>query len=185
MLLPNPTAGFTDPLALLAGCHRRIAGFCDTLERLDDHLRKAGGDAAARTAAERIMAYFDRAAPLHHADEEIDLLPLLRLRVETPDARASVAAWARRIAAEHREQGASWARLRPELVALREGRTERLVHAAAFIDMERSHYRFEDADVFPLARRVLQRGDIETLGRAMARRRDVPYTPEPKDARTR
>lgn len=174
MQLLMPSAGFDDPLALLSACHRRVAGFCDTLERLVEHVRTAGPDDDARRAAGRVLSYFDQAAPHHHADEEVDLLPLLRLRAEARDA-STVENWAERISAEHREQAAVWRALREELQQLIDADATNLSAAAGFIDMERQHYRFEDREVFPLASKLLREGDLETLGRAMADRRNRPY----------
>ena len=175
MQLLMPSAGFDDPLALLSACHRRVAGFCDTLERLVAHLEIAGPDDEARHAAERIVSYFEQAAPHHHADEEIDLLPLLKLRAETGDV-STIGNWVKRISTEHRAQDAVWAVLRDELQQLIDGNGTSLSAAAEFIDMERNHYQFEDREVFPLAGKLLQAEDLETLGRAMARRRNRPYS---------
>lgn len=174
MQLLMPSAGFDEPLALLSSCHRRVAGFSDTLERLVAHLKIAGPDEDARHAAERVMAYFDQAAPQHHADEEVDLLPLLRLRAETK-ALSTIEGWAKRISTEHRAQDAVWAILRDELQQLIDGSGSSLRSAVEFINMERDHYQFEDREVFPLAGKLLRVGDLETLGRAMARRRNRLY----------
>ena len=115
MLFPTPASGFDDPLGMLAGCHRRIAGFCDTLERLVTHLESVGADSEARDAAQRIYTYFDKAGPQHHADEEVDLLPLLRQRARTKAEASTVADWAARIGAEHLAQDKAWRHLREEL----------------------------------------------------------------------
>lgn len=174
MQFPMPSAGFDDPLTLLRACHRRVAGFCDTLERLVVHLEISGADDEARYAAERIVSYFDQAAPHHHADEEVDLLPLLKLRAEAGGV-STIGNWAQRISTEHRTQDAVWAVLRDELQQLIDGNATSLSAAAEFIDMERDHYQFEDREVFPLAGKLLHEADLETLGRAMARRRNRPY----------
>ena len=173
MLFPTPAAGFDDPLGLLAGCHRRIAGFCDTLERLEAHLEKTGADAEARDAAQRVCAYFDKAGPQHHADEEVELLPLLRRRARTDAEAAVVAGWEARIGAEHLAQDKVWRHLREELQAVIDGHGSVLPSAADFVVLQREHYRFEDAEVFPLAQALLGDEDRAGLGRAMARRRGV------------
>lgn len=173
MLFPSPAAGFDDPLAVLAGCHGRIAAFCDTLERLHEYLRAAGADAEAREAARRVCAYFDEAAPHHHADEEVDLLPLLARRAGTSADRARVGAWEQRIGAEHLAQDKLWRSLRRELQAVIAGHTAELPLVAGFVALEREHYRFEDAEIFPFAQSLLGAADLTMLGRAMARRRGV------------
>lgn len=171
MLFADTAAGFDDPLGLLAACHRRMEGFCDTLERLEAHVEAFGADDEARTAALRVLEYFDRAAPQHHADEEIDLLPLLEYRADTEASRAAVAAWAVRTADEHGGQIVAWHRLRDGLVALTESRAAEPLTPSDFVSAVRSHYRFEDAEVFPLARALLTPPDLVRLGRCMAERR--------------
>lgn len=174
----RPSAGFDDPLALLSACHQRIEVFCDTLERLVSHLQRVGPDGEARQAAGRIMAYFDQAATNHQADEEVDLLPLLQLHGDA-ESVSTLAEWAEHISREHLELDAAWIVLRGELKQIISGNGTSLEAANKFIEMERKHYQFEDQEVFPLARKLLQEKDLETLGRAMARRRNRPY---PKDA---
>ena len=46
-------------------------------ERLPAWVAEHGVDADAVAGARRVARYFDSAAPLHHADEELDLFPLL------------------------------------------------------------------------------------------------------------
>lgn len=174
MQLLMPSAGFDDPLALLGACHRRVAGFCDTLERVVAHLADVGPDDDARQAAERVLSYFDHAAPDHHADEEVDLLPLLRLRAKPAQAQM-IEQWTRRIAAEHLAQNVVWEVLRDELQQLLAGNGSTLNTAPDFVVMEREHYEFEDREVFPMASKLLLAQDLEALGRAMAQRRNRPY----------
>lgn len=182
MLFSTPTSGYDDPLGLLAGCHRRIAGFCDTLERLDSHLKSAGADSQAGDAARRVCNYFDKAGPQHHADEEVDLLPMLQRRARSQAERTALADWEVRIGAEHLAQDKAWRRLREELLAVMEGRGAAVPSAAEFVALQREHFRFEDAEVFPLARDLLTDDDLAALGRAMAGRRGVEG-PEGRNAR--
>lgn len=174
MELLMPSAGFDDPLALLSACHQRIEGFCITLERLVTHLELVGSDVEARNAAQRVISYFVEAAPHHHADEEVDLLPLLRLRVEA-EGISTIENWADRISADHNALDPVWIELQVELQKIVNGEGNRLDAAMKFIEMERKHYQFEDQNVFPLAGRILQKQDLKKLGRAMANRRKSPY----------
>src|SRR3546814_5729919 len=73
----GPAASTEAPLEMLAACHIRIERQCATLRRLAAHLTEHGADADARTAAMHVMRYFDTAAVQHHADEEVDLFPML------------------------------------------------------------------------------------------------------------
>ena len=77
-LLPESAPGFDRPIAVLKHCHDRIRKQLATLEKLLAHLPRHGADEQARQAAAAVMKYFDQAAPLHHADEEQNLLPMLR-----------------------------------------------------------------------------------------------------------
>ncbi|WP_038091385.1 hemerythrin domain-containing protein [Acidihalobacter prosperus] len=172
MLLPTPSAGFEDPLGLLADCHRRMEIFCGRLELMPAHLDTHGSDETARRAAAGIVAYFEHAAPLHHADEETDLLPMMCRRACAPKARAAVAAWSVRIDEDHRAQSAAWHGVRAALQALSRGDGVQAPDAGMFVDMTRAHYRFEDETVLPLARTLLTAQDLTALGRAMARRRE-------------
>jgi hypothetical protein len=70
MNLWEPPAGFDQPLAALAACHRRIEKQMATLARLPKHIARNGVDAEARLAISGILRYFLDAAPNHHADEE-------------------------------------------------------------------------------------------------------------------
>lgn len=171
MKFPSPSAGFDDPLGLLRDCHQRMESFCETLERLQVHVRAHGVDDEARAAIARILAYFNHAALHHHADEEVDLLPLLRLRAVTHEAQMAVTGWAARIDTDHRALAASWAKLRDELTALTDGHRTGPSESAAFVAMTRAHYRFEDESVFPLASTLLTADDRVALGQSMARRR--------------
>ena len=174
MELLIPAAGFDDPLALLGACHRRIERFCVTLERLVTHLELVGSDVDARYAARRVISYFDKAAPHHHADEEVDLLPLLRLRVEAEDV-STIENWAERISADHYTLDTVWMELREELQQIVNGKVNSLDAAIKFIEMERKHYQFEDQKVFSLAGKILQGPDLQRLGRAISNRRNCPY----------
>ena len=57
-----PIAGTEAPPEMLAACHRRTEAQCQGLRRLVPHLFAHGADDAARTAAIRLMRYFDTAA---------------------------------------------------------------------------------------------------------------------------
>ncbi len=166
-LLGETAPDFSDPLALLAACHGRMLGLCDLLERLPAHQATHGNDDELAAAANRLLRYFDQAAPLHHQDEEQDLLPLLGDRLES--------AVRHRLEREHEEQHALWARLRADLLAAIEGRPHPLEAAQiqAFVEACRSHIDFEETQVLPLARTTLDAEALARLGRAMAARRGL------------
>ena len=158
---------FSDPLALLTACHGRMLGLCELLERLPAHQATHGNDDELSAAANRLLRYFDQAAPLHHQDEEQDLLPLLGGRLE-PEIR-------HRLETEHEEQHALWARLRTDLLAAVDGRARPLEAARihAFVEACRDHIAFEETQVLPLARTALNAEALARLGQAMAARRGL------------
>lgn len=159
-LFPSPSAGFDDPLDVLDACHDRVRRFSHLAVRIAERLQLSGVD-EVRDAARSVMRYFDEAGPNHHRDEEEDLLPILL--VHAPDVVA-------RIRAEHRALEALWADVRKNLEAL----TLDVPLAQAFAHAYRAHIAFEEAELLPLARRVLDPAALEKLGRSMAARRGVP-----------
>ena len=166
-LLDETAPDFSAPLALLIACHGRMLGLCELLERLPEHQAAHGNDDELAAAANRLLRYFEQAAPLHHQDEEQDLLPLLGDRLE-PAVR-------HRLEKEHEEQHALWTRLRAALLAAAEGRAPPLevTQIHAFAAACRSHIDFEERQILPLARATLDAEALAQLGRAMAARRGL------------
>ena len=82
----NNAPGFDQPLAVLKHCHDRIRKQLNTLDKLLQHLPTHGADDQAKQAATAVLRYFNEAAPLHHEDEEIDLLPTLEVAALGADA---------------------------------------------------------------------------------------------------
>src|SRR3546814_6158043 len=105
---------------MLAACHIRIERQCATLRRLAAHLTEHGADADARTAAMHVMRYFDTAAVQHHADEEVDLFPMLIESMAGSDA-VCIRNMTQGLADEHRELEAMWRGLRALLEQVAEG----------------------------------------------------------------
>jgi hypothetical protein len=73
-----PDVGFEAPFEMLAACHERVTRSLGLLERLVEHLGSQGCDEQARAAAHDVWRYFEIAAPAHHADEELHVLPRLQ-----------------------------------------------------------------------------------------------------------
>lgn len=169
-----PAAGFEAPLEMLAACHARIEAQCDTLRRLAAHVARHGSDAQAQTAAANAMRYFDTAAVQHHADEERDLLPALLEAMAGSDA-VCIRGMAERLSAEHRRMEASWARLREPLARIAAGAARKLPAAQvdAFIDAYAAHLAYEEAELLPLAARLLDDTQLDAIGRAMRGRRGI------------
>src|SRR3954469_23853386 len=84
--LPDTAPGYDQPIAVLKHCHDRIRKQLATLSKLLEHLPAHGADEQARQAARAVLKYFDQAAPLHHADEEENLIPMLQATAQGEDA---------------------------------------------------------------------------------------------------
>lgn len=174
--LHSPQAGFEAPFALLSACHERVQRSLDLLSRLLVHVRDRGCDDDARSAARDVFRYFAIAAPAHHVDEELHVLPLLEA-----SGSSELAAAARQIRDDHVQMEAIWQRLGPALQALADpaqawapAALEPLQAAAQdFIAIHARHVPLEDEVVFPAARArsnaVMQRA----MGAEMAARRRV------------
>ena len=173
-LLSGPSADFDHPIDILDGCHERIKRQCLTIQRIAEHLATQGPDEEARTAARAVIRYFDTAGANHHRDEEEDLFPALLHAVpdrELPATRALVY----RLKADHARLDAAWSEMRARLA--------RLANAGeAAVDMEAArafgaaydrHIGLEEAEMLPLARRVLETRVLYRMGERMAKRRGV------------
>lgn len=169
-----PAVGFEVPLEMLAACHGRVQAQCATLRRLSAHLARHGADAAAQRAAAAVVRYFETAARHHHEDEEIDLFPALIESMAGSDA-VCLRELTQSLAAEHRVLEQAWRGLRQglarvvaaEAVALDDGAVE------DFIDRYDRHIAREEAELLPMAQRLLGDAELDRIGRAMRARRGV------------
>ncbi len=176
MELWEPPAGFDDPLAALAACHRRIEKQMATLARLQKHIGRNGMDGEARTATAGVLRYFVEAAPHHHADEEADLFPKILRTAEGSADRARAFELVAHLLVDHRDMEQVWAQVRQTLEGLQAGEVTTLDAPLCkdFARIYASHIEREEGQLFPLAARLLQPADIVSLGNAMAARRGLP-----------
>lgn len=170
----SPTASFEVPLEMLAACHGRITQQCASLRRLVAYLAEKPVDAEVSSAAAAILRYFDTAAAHHHADEELDMFPALLEAGAGSDAvciRELTAA----LIAEHRLLEQYWQAIRPVLAHLAAGDSATLDAATvmALIELYETHMQREEAEVLPLAARLLSTAALDRVGRAMRERRGV------------
>ena len=168
-LLGEAAPDFSDPLGMLYACHGRMLELCELLERLPAWIDEHGIDDQVDTAVARVNRYFDIAAPLHHADEEADLFPLL-------DGEAALAPLLRRLRDEHARLEALWQALSTQLSALSAGHCEHVGLRTAvteFCGAYREHIRIENAELLPAATTLLNAEQTAGLGQAMASRRGL------------
>ena len=173
-LAPSPAAGFEAPFAMLEACHERIGRTLDLLQRLRAHVARHGADDQARQAARDVLRYFDQAAPQHHLDEELHVLPAL-------DASGDPAmrALASRLRGDHRRMESGWAAARVVLSDLTAGRVTSMDAAAdhtlaAFAALYTDHLVAEERIAFPAATARLDAPDLERMSQDMRRRRGAP-----------
>lgn len=166
--------GFEAPLAKLSACHDRVGRQCAALRRLATQGVHDAADEDASTVAAAVMRFFDTSAKDHHADEEADLFPALIESMAGSDAvclREMIEA----SRAEHRELTRRWSALRPVLAALAGGQRAPLPSDAVdgFIDLYARHIAREEAELLPMAGRLLGDADLERIAHAMRRRRGL------------
>ena len=167
----SPGASFDEPFEMLGACHERVTRMLALLQRLRDHLPGHGADAQAAQAARDVMRYFDDAAPRHHDDEELHVLPVLRAV-----GRADVA---ERLHADHLAMHAAWAELRMSLQQVAEGRWQPAdepalnTRAQAFAALYRDHVPLEDDVAYPLVRQHIGAEALQAMSLDMAARRGV------------
>lgn len=165
---------FDQPIAVLRHCHDRIRKQLRTLQGLAGPAGQAASIEERAQAATAVLRYFDRAAPNHHADEEDDLLPMLRATARGEDA-ALLERLAPNILDEHRKMEPLWAALESELRRIAAGEAAQLDAAAVaeFSQLYLSHMEIEEGNIAPMAKRLFSDEQMTRLGNAMRRRRGI------------
>lgn len=166
--------GFDEPLAVLKHCHGRIRKQLATLDKLLMHLPQHGADVEAQQAAHAVLRYFNDAAPLHHEDEEEDLLPQLEASAGGDDAR-ELQVLLPRILDEHREMANLWLALDRELSTIATGHSAQLspTDVARFACLYDAHMALEESVIAPMAKRLFTAAQMRRLGDAMRARRGI------------
>lgn len=174
----KPGGDFSNPIELLADCHRRIERFLNALRMV---VRDAGGGKMTgqqKRDWQQALDYFQNAAPRHTADEEDSLFP--RLREIDQERVQQTLAEVTHLEADHDEAnrlhatvdtiGRRW--LRHGVLAREE--TEQLIKALeALFGLYEHHIAVEENTVFPVAASVLQESEKREMGAEMARRRGL------------
>jgi pyridoxamine 5'-phosphate oxidase len=179
-LLADPAPDFDQPVAVLKHCHGRIRQQLATLEKLLAHLPEHGADEQARQAATAILKYFDKAAHLHHEDEEQDLLPMLLAVAKGEDA-ATLQALVPVILQEHKDMDAMWQDLHEQLTGIADGSGTQLSASIVrrFVQSYHGHMEREEGIVAPMALRLFGPDQMARLGGAMRQRRGLGHETAP------
>lgn len=166
--------GFDQPIAVLKHCHDKIRKQLSTLQNLLAHLVQHGNTADAQQAAKAVLQYFNKAAHLHHDDEEQDLMPMLQATATGDDA-ALLATLVPEILADHQRMDQAWLTLRPELDAIAAGTGVQLsAHGVRdYVAAYQAHMSKEEGQLAPMAKRLFSAQQMEQLGTAMQRRRGI------------
>ncbi|MGJ7918652.1 pyridoxamine 5'-phosphate oxidase [Massilia sp. LXY-6] len=177
-LLPDPAPDFDQPVAVLKHCHGRIRKQLATLEKLLAHLPGHGADQQARQAASAVLKYFEKAAHLHHDDEEQDLIPMLRAVAQGEDA-ATLQALAPVILQDHKDMDAMWQDLHEQLTMIADGSGTQLSSGGVqrFTQRYLGHMEREESMLAPMALRLFGPEQMTRLSQAMQRRRGIEPTP--------
>jgi pyridoxamine 5'-phosphate oxidase len=179
-VLHDSAPGFDQPIAVLKHCHDRIRKQLATMEKLVPHLAAKGADAAAQQAAQAVLKYFSQAAPLHHEDEEQDLIPMLQQNAHDADA-ATLQELVPVVLDEHRQMEGLWQGLHAQLKGIADGGSDAVLwgqDVRHFAELYRQHMEREEGVIAPMAKRLFNTEQMARLGAAMQRRRGLA----PKEA---
>jgi hemerythrin-like domain-containing protein len=173
-----PAAGFDEPLAMLHACHDRVRRSLGLLRRICERVVERRIDAAVRDAAVDVLRYFDRAAPLHHEDEEKHIFPAVLSGATDAMTRNAVL----RLQEQHAVMAAGWRLLREPLAALANGDDAafglpQCEAASRYIALYEEHAAAEEMLIFPAAAALLDHDALARAGQEMAQRRGVPWAP--------
>lgn len=169
--------GFDQPLAVLKHCHDRIRKQLATLDKLLVHLPDHGSDQDAKQAAQAVLNYFIKAAPLHHEDEELNLLPELK-QTATGDDAELLAGLLPKILAQHEIMAEQWQQLEKQLHAIVTGADHApaslsATDVEAFNALYGEHMQIEETQIAPMAKRLFSDTQMSVLGAAMQARRGI------------
>ncbi len=176
----TPESGFDEPLALWSACHLRVIRMVGLLERVREEMLVNGFDEALKITAASIRRYFNEAAARHHEDEEIDLFPLLRQRLDESaqtGAAERIAVAIDALRGEHASLATLWRTLDPELAAIERGEPADLDETTVvlFVSGYRRHCEIEESVIMPTLRHLLTAADRNAIGHSMARRRGLDW----------
>jgi hemerythrin-like domain-containing protein len=170
---PCVAEDFRAPIDFIAADHARQLAACNVMERLLRNPRHG----VERIEVEAIWTYLVHQFPLHIADEEDDLFPLLRGRCPSSDNIDEIFEL---LCREHETDTRLNRDVTKDLEDLIAGRAfgdpaQFLMNLFAFSQTQRRHLAWENAVILPRARAYLRAIDHGELGRRMAARRGIDY----------
>jgi hypothetical protein len=161
------------PADHLLGCHARIRHFVGVATRLKDLDLQQASLADVADAVSGLRRYFSVALPLHEADEESDVTPLLLSSASRPAVEDHLIMMANEHCMVHRildELDPLWAKLEAEPGALAALRTALQVPTRRLEAITDVHLAREERHVFPLVA-ALPPAEQEAIVLEMRRRR--------------
>ena len=168
ILEPQQFATWNEPIEMLYACHSKVKRFCRQLRILPDYLEKHGYTQAVLNDVEQILTYFNRAAPLHHEDEEQDFFPALLNYA--PQAQATID----ELENQHDDLHENWAALSAQLEELLAERRENIdvMLIERFVQGYEPHLALEEP-LFEMGREALPEDILAKMGQRMSLRRHV------------
>jgi hemerythrin-like domain-containing protein len=162
---------FRDPIEFMYAEHERIRRCCEQLMRLAEN--PTAEDATELSAS--ILDYIENELPLHVADEEEDLFPLLKQASPTDDRLVSVLEL---LCVEHQDDIEYGRALFEPLRLISAGQPPAdpamfAHYVRTFAMLQRRHQAVENNVVLPLAFERLTAGNKTELGCKMASRRGI------------
>lgn len=168
ILEPQQFATWNEPIEMLYACHSKVKRFCRQLSILPDYLEKHGYTQAVLNDVEQILSYFNRAAPLHHDDEELDFFPQL-VKV-APQTQSTID----ELEQQHKNLHKNWNALSAQLEELiseqRQNIDEHLIER--FVQGYERHITLEEP-LFEMGREFLADDVLSEMGKNMSIRRQV------------
>lgn len=166
--VPTDRALLGNPLEFIHADHLREREICAMLDRI------AGAEFPDRDEVSRVLGYLREELPLHVADEDEDMFPLLRRRCAPED---EIDKAIMRLSADHRRDG----KQTPEVIAILEESEsgerglsdEARSTLVGYAALARNHLILENAIILPFARLRLTEHDLETLRLRMLQRRGL------------
>lgn len=155
---PRPTRQAPPPLppmAALDRTHHEMMQVLVDLRHLIEHLADEGVDAAARSSAQAVCAFFNSHARQHHADEEALVFPALIRKGD-----AALTQHVLRLQQDHGWLEEDWLELAPQLQAVAEGYSwfeiDGLRHGVeVFTALYHEHIALEESLIYPEAQRAM------------------------------